>query len=41
MNSSKPDTPDFNRFQGNSKGTYSVRLLLDPKNDPCGAYVLL
>ncbi len=40
-NSHKPDTPGFNRFQGNPKGTYSVLLLLDPKNDPCGTYVLL
>ena len=37
----KPNTPGSIRLQGYPKGTYSVLLLLDPKNDPCGTYVLL
>ena len=40
-NPHKPDTPGFNRFQGHQKGTYSVLLLLDPKDDACSTHVLL
>ena len=40
-NSHKPDTSGSNRLQGYPKGTYSVLLLLDPKNDPCGTHVVL